>query len=318
MLKNYLRLMRPADWVKNVFILPAIIFTVPALMANDQMDLLPQMLVATLLSIVAFGLLSSAVYCINDSLDYQRDRLHPVKQRRPIAAGVISPSAGAVFGVVLAVIGILVGFMVNTAVGACLGMYVILQVLYNAGFKKLVVVDAVILAIGFSIRAAAGAFAISTSVSMWLLGLVFFLTLYLAFIKRRCDLATVGAANADWSPPAGYDDMLELNWLLSLSGVSVVIAWVLYTLSAHAHSIFGIRAAGFAILTPLVFIVVHRFYRRSQQGRSESPLAAFIEDRTIAVSLVLFAAGVVSCLYVPWVEIGLDRLIFVDGPPQTP
>lgn len=316
MLLNYLRLMRPADWVKNVFILPAIVFTIPALIASQQSDQIPSKIVATIWTIIAFSLLSSAVYSVNDSLDYTHDRLHPVKRRRPIAAGLISPGAGFVFGVVLAIIGIFIGFMVNTSVGVCLVAYVILQVIYNAGFKKLVVIDAVILAIGFAIRAGSGAFAIVVPVSMWLLGLVFFLTIYLAFIKRRCDLATAGAANANWKSPAGYDDPLELNWLLSLSGVSVLLSWVLYTLSPHAQAIFGIRAAGFAMLTPLVLIVVHRFYRRSQLGKSESPLAAFLEDRIIAVCMVLFILGILASLYVPWVETGLSNLIYVDGPGQ--
>jgi hypothetical protein len=87
----------------------------------------------------------------------------------------------------------------------------------------------------------------------------------------------------------------------------------LYSLSPHAQAVFGIRAVGFAILTPLVLIVVHRFYRRSQQGKSESPLAAFLEDRVIAVCMVLFVIGVLASLYVPWVESSLLRLIYVDG-----
>ena len=119
-------------------------------------------------------------------------------------------------------------------------------------------------------RATVGAFAIDRTVSTWLLGCVFFLTLYLAFIKRMCDLAAARPADTDWTSPAGYDDRFELNWLLGLSGVTVVLCWVLYTLSPHAESLFGIRAAGLALLTPFVVITVHRFYRRANEGARQS------------------------------------------------
>jgi decaprenyl-phosphate phosphoribosyltransferase len=310
---NYLRLMRPADWVKNVFILPAFIFTVPALVAADTIDLAPTMAMATVWTIVAFSLLASGVYAVNDAIDHERDRLHPVKKRRPIASGAVTPRAGVVLAIVLACAGMAVGWVVSRSVGMCLVMYVLLQLLYNLGLKRVVVVDAVVLALGFSLRSAAGAFAIGVAVSTWLLGLVFFLTLYLAFIKRQCDRTTAIEANASWTSPAGYDDPLELNWLLSLSGVTVVLSWILYALSSHAEAVFGVRAAGFAMLTPLVLITVHRFYRRSHQGRSDSPLAAFLEDRVTAVCFVLFVAGMAACLYAPWVEIALAKLIYL-GP----
>ena len=315
MLLNYLRLMRPADWVKNIFILPAIVFSIPALISSGETERIPSMILATVWTVISFSLLSSAVYSVNDSIDYERDKLHPVKRRRPIAAGLIAPRSALIFGILLGILSLCLGFMMtNKSVGVCLITYIILQLIYNCGFKRLVVVDASLLAIGFSLRAGAGAFAIRTDgVSVWLLGLVFFITLYLAFIKRRCDLATAGAANANWTSPAGYDNPLELNWLLSLSGVSVVLSWVLYSLSPHAQAVFGIRAVGFAILTPLVLIVVHRFYQRSQRGKSESPLAAFLEDRVIAVCMLLFVIGVLVSLYVPWVETSLLRLIYVDG-----
>lgn len=308
--------MRPADWAKNVFILPAFVFTLPALMKAEATADIPALAIATLWTIVAFSLVSSGVYSINDAIDYERDRKHPVKRRRPIATGDILPPAGFVFGLVLMAVGLGVGWrMVNLPVGICLASYLVLQVLYNGGLKRLIVVDASILAIGFCIRAAAGAFAIERPVSVWLLGLVFFLTLYLAFTKRRSDLATATAGESNWTSPAGYDDPLELNWLLSLSGVTVVLSWILYALSPHAEHMFGVRAAGFAILTPLVLIAVHRFYRRAQRGMSDSPLAAFLEDRVTAICFILFAIGMAACLYVPWVADGLARLIFTAATP---
>ncbi|MDG2021907.1 MAG: UbiA prenyltransferase family protein [Phycisphaerales bacterium] len=309
---DYLKLMRPQDWVKSIFILPAIIFSIPGLDSAARASVLPGWVFATILTIIGFSLLASGFYAINDALDVELDRRHPRKCKRPIAAGRITPAAGSRFGMILIVLGIAIGFFVDPAVGGVMVAYLILQFLYNAGFKRVAIVDAVVLATGFGMRATVGAFAIDRPVSTWLLGCVFFLTLYLAFIKRLCDLSAAESAGTGWSSPAGYENRLELNWLLGLSGVSVVMSWVLYGLSSHATSLFGGRAAGFALLTPFVLIVVHRFYRRANRGERDSPMAAMREDPVILVSLVLFAAGVLACLYVPAVEEGLSRLIFAD------
>ncbi|MDF1844080.1 MAG: UbiA prenyltransferase family protein [Rubripirellula sp.] len=318
MLTAYLKLMRPADWVKNLFILPALVFSIPSLEAAARTSALPGWLAKTCFTVVAFSLLAAGFYAINDSLDCELDRKHPRKRNRPIACGQISPSAGFRFGVMLVCIGILTGFFVEIAVGGVLLAYLLLQCLYNGGLKRIAIVDAVVLATGFGMRATAGAFAIERAISSWLLGCVFFLTLYLAFIKRLSDLSvaeleSVKAEGASWLSPAGYEDRLELNWLLGVSGVSVILSWVFYSLSLHAMNLFGRRSSGFAMLTPLVLVVVHRFYRRASRGERDSPMDAMREDRVILISLVLFGGGVLACLYVPAIEHILSLLIF-DAP----
>lgn len=310
---DFLRLMRPHDWLKNIFILPALIFSLPALPEADRGPVFWSWMADTSMVIIAFSLLASGFYAINDAIDVERDRLHPRKRQRPIAAGRVSPKAGIRFGVVLVALGLAGGFLVDNAVGGVLSGYLILQILYNGGLKRVAIVDAVVLATGFAMRATVGAFAIDRPVSTWLLGCVFFLTLYLAFIKRMCDLAAAKAENSDWTSPAGYDDRFELNWLLGMSGVTVVLCWVLYTLSPHAVSLFGIRASGLALLTPFVVIVVHRFYRRANEGERDSPVAALREDRVISIAMTLFLAGLFACLYAPGAAELLGRLIYSDS-----
>ncbi len=312
MLAAYLRLMRPQDWVKNVFILPAIVFSLPSIPPEARAEILPAWIGDTVLVILAFGLLASGFYAINDALDADRDRHHPRKRHRPIAAGEISPNAGIAFGVMIGLAGLVLGALVDPAVGGVLVGYLVLQVLYNSGLKRIAIVDAVVLATGFAMRSTVGAFAIDRPVSTWLLGCVFFLTLYLAFIKRMCDLAAAKEADTGWTSPAGYDDRFELNWLLGISAVTVVLCWVLYTLSPHATALFGVRASGLALLTPFVVIVVHRFYRRANLGARDNPIAAIREDPVISISLALFVVGLFACLYAPGADDLLDRLIFPD------
>ena len=305
--------MRPHDWVKNVFILPALVFSLPTLPEADRGSVAAGWFTDTALVILAFSLLASGFYAINDAIDADRDRLHPRKRRRPIASGQVSRATGLRFGIVLVVLGVGGGFLVDPAVGGVLLGYLLLQVLYNAGLKRVAIVDAVVLATGFAMRATVGAFAIDRTVSTWLLGCVFFLTLYLAFIKRMCDLAVAREEGTGWTSPAGYEDRFELNWLLGLSGVTVVLCWVLYTLSPHAYSLFGIRASGLALLTPLVVVVVHRFYRRANRGERDSPIAAIREDRVISISIAIFLVGLFGFLYAPGADELLGRLIFPES-----
>ena len=141
MIKNHLRLMRPSDWVKNVFILPALVFSLPTLTEADREVLLPSWITDTAIVVMAFSLLASGFYAINDALDADRDRLHPRKRRRPIAAGRVSPQTGIRLGAVLILLGIAGGFLVDPAVGGVLIGYLVLQVLYNAGLKRVAIVD---------------------------------------------------------------------------------------------------------------------------------------------------------------------------------
>lgn len=315
MIGAILRLMRPGDWVKNVFVLPALVFALPNQLspidAGDQMAV-PALLLATAVAFVAFCLLSSGFYCINDVVDVAEDRLHPVKRSRPVASGAVPVPVAMAVGVGSCGAALLLGFLVNAALGFTLVAYAVLQILYNLKLKRVIFVDVVAVAIGFGLRAAAGAVAIEVQISVWLLLCVFFLCLYLGFIKRLCDLTSAERAGGDgWHAPAGYDDRIELNWLLGISAVLAVVAYLMYAMSPHARQLFGIKAVGLALLIPLVVITIHRFYRRAMRGLSDSPLAALRGDRAVLASIVLFVGGTVATLYVPAIEQMLSKVFYV-------
>lgn len=309
-----LKLMRVQDWVKNLFVLLPILFwlATPRTGADD----LPvaDAIVLAGLAFLAFSLVSSAVYCVNDALDAEKDRTHPVKRNRPVASGRISPGTAMGLGGLLAVVGLGLGVLAGGGVAVVLGVYLALQVLYNAGAKYVVLVDVVVIALGFSLRAAAGALAIDDRISIWLLLCVFFLCLYLGFIKRLCDHSSAAReADTDWKSPAGYDSRLELNWLLAVSAVLGIMMYLTYALSQHAATLFGAGASGIALLTPLVLIVMHRFYRRADEGLSDSPLHAIVSDRIVQGGVVLYFVGVIACLYSSAVRDLLTRLLVGTG-----
>jgi len=312
MMHPWIRLLRPADWVKNVFVLVPIVFWLPGAGRGTEAGVVQAKGVSELLAFAAFCLAASGWYCINDALDAAEDRLHPIKRRRPVASGQVSTATAVVLGAVISLAALGAAAAVNAAVVWAVVMYVALQVFYNIGLKRLIFVDAATIATGFCVRAVAGALAIDVPVSIWLVLCVFFLTLYLAFIKRMCDLSSSRrAGSADWRPRAGYGDAGEINWLLSISGGLTVLMFLMYTLSGHAQGLFGVRAFGLAMLTPLVLIVVHRFYHRAMQGLSDSPLEALRTDRVVLVSVVLFGVGVWLALYASGIEDALRRALLI-------
>ena len=305
-----LRLMRPHDWVKNVFVLPALVF-------SRQLDDVAA-IGRTAWAVAAFCLLSSGIYAINDALDAESDRRHPIKRSRPVAAGTVSATSAFVVGLVLVAAALVMGFTgpgfsgdidYRMELGFTLALYAVLQAAYNLKLKRAPVIDVVTVAIGFALRAAAGAAAVGVGISIWLLMCVFFLCLYLGFIKRLCDKASAEAAGADgWTSPAGYHSRDELNWLLGITAALAVVTYLMYALSEHAHEIFGSRSHGFALLIPLVLIAIHRFYRRAAAGQSDSPLSALREDKVVLASIILYGVGVLVTLYAPGIELILGKL----------
>ncbi|MCP3905612.1 MAG: UbiA prenyltransferase family protein [Planctomycetes bacterium] len=304
--RSLIRLMRPGDWVKNVFVLPALFFALPSLLEQGQA--IAPLALRTVIAFVAFSLLASGFYAFNDIVDVESDRAHPVKRRRPIASGSVSVRQAAILSVVLITLALVIAGLVNLMLLSTLLVYAGLQVAYDLGVKRVMIVDVVVVAVGFALRATAGAAAISVPISVWLLLCVFFLCAFLGFIKRLCDLASAEAEGGAWHSPAGYDDRNELNWLLGISAALAIVTYLMYTLSPHAWELFGPRSTGFALLSPLAMISIHRFYRRALRGRSDSPLDALREDRAVMACIVLFSVGVLVSLYAPGVEDILAKL----------
>ena len=299
----FIKLARVGDWAKSLFVFPA-------LLASGKTTQ-PESLLAAFVAFFAFSFVASGVYCINDALDWQSDRLHPVKRRRPIASGLISPQHGYLAGAAW----LATGFGLSLALGSwrlavVLACYLGLQVLYNTILKKIATVDVIALSIGFVLRAWAGAVAIGVAASLWLLATVFCVCLFLAMIKRLCDLSSVhgggGNGGAGWRAAAGYQTVDELNWMLAVSAACSVMAFLMYSLSSHAATGPGVR--GLALLTPLVVVAMFRIYRAALRGMSDSPLAILTQDLVVIVCSAVFAAASTALLAIEPLGKAVDAL----------
>ncbi len=308
-----LKLMRPGDWTKNSFVLLAFIFWAANAVRTAPTDELLGRGLDALLAFAAFSLAASGFYAINDALDAEKDRQHPVKRRRPVASGAVSRGFAVGLGVALEVAALAVAATVSMQLVAAIALYGVLQGFYNARLKRVPVVDVTTIATGFALRAAAGAVAIDVRISVWLVLCVFFLCLYLGFIKRMCDFVSADRAGSAWKPSADYRGRDELQWLLGLSAVMTILMYLSYALSEHAQALFGSRATGIALLTPLVLVSIHRFWRRANEGSSDSPLDALRTDSTLLATILLFVALLGAVLFVPAVGAMLDGVFLAHA-----
>ena len=305
--------MRPGDWTKNSFVLLAFIFWAANAVRTEASDEVLARGLDALLAFAAFSLAASGFYAINDALDAEKDRQHPVKRRRPVASGAVSRGFAVGLGVALEVAALAVAATVSMQLVAAIALYGVLQGFYNARLKRVPVVDVTTIATGFALRAAAGAVAIDVRISVWLVLCVFFLCLYLGFIKRMCDFVSADRAGSAWKPSADYRGRDELQWLLGLSAVMTILMYLSYALSEHAQALFGSRATGIALLTPLVLVSIHRFWRRANEGSSDSPLDALRTDSTLLATILLFVALLGAVLFVPAVGAMLDGVFLAHA-----
>jgi len=277
-LKAHIQLLRPAQWVKNVFVFAAWGF-------SDKRFEAAAFLTASA-AFVAFSLLSAAVYAFNDMRDFREDALHPTKRNRPVAAGLISPGMAGLDAIVLTLAGVFLSYRLGRGFLLTTSIYLVLNLFYSLGAKRVVLLDVIIVAIGFVLRALGGAQAINVEVSAWLIICTFTLCLFLGFGKRRCELAMMdapGEAAGHRATLARYTPDL-LNQLLSVTGGIAVITFLLYTLDPYTGHTF--RPLIFT--TPLVFYAIFRYAMVIERGEHPGPSDILINDRPFLVTAIVW------------------------------
>jgi len=213
------RAVRPRQWVKNLLVLAA------PLAAGELGD--PDVLVATLLALVAFCLAASAVYLVNDTADREVDRLHPTKRLRPIASGALSVPVALGAAAVCAVAAVAVGWLTDPQLGLLVAAYLVLQVLYAVWLKHEPVLDISIVAAGFLMRAVAGGIAADLLLSQWFLLVSGFGSLFIVAGKRYSELHTLGSEAGTRRSLVGYTDTY-LRFVWSTAAGATVISYSLW------------------------------------------------------------------------------------------
>jgi len=289
---TYVRLLRPADWVKNVFVFAALIFG--GKIAN------PRAVELSLVAFAAFCLAASAGYILNDILDRGRDKLHPVKRFRPIASGAVTlGTAGAISIALLVAAAVVSCVFLPVKFRLTLGCYLALTISYSVFLKHRMILDVLIIAVLFVLRAVAGACAIDVTVSYWLLVCTFMLCLFLGFGKRRCEIAMIANTHAirgHRRTLVRYTPNLLTN-LLSTSGGIAIITFLLYTLDTTTPSPFGDHKQRLVYTLPLVVYGVFRYAMLIELGKATGPTDLIVRDPPFLMTILLWVLATAALLY---------------------
>ncbi|MFK7984977.1 MAG: decaprenyl-phosphate phosphoribosyltransferase [Sandaracinaceae bacterium] len=289
MLAGLIRTMRPHQWVKNVFVLAPVVFA--------QELFVTQKVVGAVAAFACFSLLASAVYVLNDIVDVEADRAHPVKKNRPLASGVVSLSAARVTGVVLAAVALTGAWFVHPYCLAVLVAYVVNNIAYSFGMKRVAYLDVMSIVLGFELRVLAGSYAADVPPSVYLLAVTFLLAFFLGFGKRFHELE-----QQEHSGSASSRKVLErynkkvVRVLLWVTGAATVCTYMAYTLDPHTREQFG--TPWLPVTGVFTLFAILRFMRlvRGQPG-SDSPTEEMLKDIPFIANFGLWAITVVAIIY---------------------
>ncbi len=274
--------------MKNVFVFAALVF------AERLSD--PTAVLHVVAAFCVFCVLSSAVYLINDVRDRDADRLHPHKRLRPIAAGEIAPGTALAVSVVLAVAALLAAFGLSSGLGAVSVIYLAVNLGYSFGLKKVVILDVMMVAAGFLLRALAGALVIDVEISRWLVLCTGLLALFLGFVKRRQELTSLDGG-AETRPILKEYSLPFLDQMISVVTGATVVAYSLYAFSPEVAQKLGTEHLGLTI--PFVLFGIFRYlYLVHQRGAGENPTVVVMTDIPLILDVTLWGVVVVLALYV--------------------
>ena len=283
------RSLRPSQWTKNLFVFAALVF------AQKILD--GPLVLRTLGAFGIFCLLSGSIYLVNDVLDYEEDRVHPKKSRRPIAAGLIRRGTAAGMAVFFAAVSLAGAFVLSPGFFIVGAVYFVLQIAYSIKLKHVVILDVFIVASGFVLRVMAGGIVIHVPLSSWLLICTTLLALFIAMSKRRHELVLLEENASIHRPILKEYSAYLLDQMISVVTASTVIAYCLYTVSEDTVKKFG--TSDLIYTTPFVLYGIFRYlYLVHKKGEGGSPEELILKDKPLAITVLLWIATAVGILYI--------------------
>ena len=295
-LRYVIQAMRPKQWVKSGIVLMAFFFSVnqdPGWTPGDPATW-EGLLIRSLITMLIFAVVSGADYLINDVRDRESDRMHPRKSRRPIAAGLLSPQAAIIWAAGLWTAGAAVSFAIDWRTGAVVLVYMATMLAYTFYLKFQVILDVMVIAAGFVLRAMAGAYAIDVPISPWLYVVTALGALFLAITKRRAEVALLEGRAVEHRSTLGQYTPALLDQMTAMVTASTVIAYALYTFTAE-----NLPSNHTMMLTiPFVLYGFFRYlYLVHLRGETKPPDEVLLRDRGLQVTLLVYAVAVLLVFY---------------------
>jgi 4-hydroxybenzoate polyprenyltransferase len=258
---------------------------------------LPALLTA-LATFAIFCALSGAVYLFNDVADRAADRIHPLKRARPIASGQLSTKTAVIVASLLAGAGILAAWMIRPELGLVAAAYVALLVMYSTALKHVLILDVLVIAAGFVLRAIGGALAVAVPIGQWLIACTTLLALFLGLSKRRHELTLLAGEATDHRPILEEYSPYLLDQMIGVATSSTLIAYTVYATSADTAARLGTNKLGLTI--PFVLYGIFRYlYLVHRKRGGGSPAAMLLTDGPLLACVALWAASVIVLMYTP-------------------
>jgi 4-hydroxybenzoate polyprenyltransferase len=283
--------LRPEQWTKNLVVFAGLLFGLKLFDVSAVLH-------ATAAALI-FCALSGGVYLFNDIMDRDADRRHPLKARRPIAAGDVSPRTASAVALVLSLGALVVAFVLEPTFGWVSLSYLALQSAYSGPLKRMVILDVLTIATGFVLRAVAGAVVIGVPIGHWLLVVTFLLALFLALSKRRHELVLLADGAAEHRKILGEYSPYLLDQMIGVVTASTLIAYTFSCISPEIVEKFGTDQLGLTV--PFVLYGIFRYlylvHRREGGG---SPSEMLLNDRPLLACVATWALAVMIILYRPF------------------
>lgn len=280
--------MRPEHWLKNSFIFPGLIFSGNLAQSNAVIRVVSGFFI--------FSLVASSVYIFNDIHDLEHDRAHPQKKRRPLAAGLLSVSTAYWSAASLAAVGLLGAMKLGGGFAGILTLYILINIAYTMGVKKLVILDVMSIASGFVLRVIAGTDLARVPASDWLLICTITVSLFLGFSKRRHEITLSATAAQSFRPVLAEYSISFLDQMIAVATACTVMSYALYTVSPQTVSRFGTRNLVFTI--PFVLYGVYRYlYLIHQRDIGGDVAREVIQDIPLLINGGLWFLSVILIIY---------------------
>jgi decaprenyl-phosphate phosphoribosyltransferase len=291
---EYLKLLRPKDWAKNLFLF------LPLFFGREISDI--HKVIAVAFGFIAFSFIASSIYIINDYRDREDDRKHPVKCKRPLASGAVSPTAGLVIAAFLIIAGFTLAWFIRDKFVFVLAIYFLINLGYSMGLKAIPILDLMLLATGFVLRIKAGSVIAYVPLSEWIVIMVFLLAIFMAIGKRRDDVLLKLSTGTDMRKSVKGYNLEFLNVLLALVCAVIIVAYLMYCMSPATIQFLGTYRLYYTCVFVMAGIIryLQIIYVSADAG---SPTKILYKDRFIQVTLLLWAASFFVILYLKDVTI---------------
>lgn len=292
LMKDIILLLRPQQWLKNSFVFLPLFF-------HGDLANIP-LLSRAFVAFLCYSFAASSIYCFNDIHDVEADRKHPVKCKRPIAAGRISVSSA--YGIMgfMALLSLLVAY---SGLGECrleamgvIGFYYLMNLAYCVRLKQLALVDMFVIALGFVLRVVLGGISVGVELSHWIVVMTFLLALFLALAKRRDDVVLYAESGVTPRKNVNRYNLEFMNQCLTVVSAVMLVAYILYTVSDEVMTRFGSHYV--YLTTVFVLAGVIRYMQITiVDKKSGSPTKVLVKDHFIQLCIVGWVAAFLVLIY---------------------